>query len=261
MRRPLDPRRVELWCTFLEDIEAQSRWPEYLSMCDARERERAARMRLPGARRRHLAARALVRTALSHYAPITPEAWTFGADAHGRPRIVAPEPPQPIEFNIAHSAGLVVVGVSAGRPVGVDVEHVRRRTDTVALERYFAPVERTALAALAAEPRRARFFELWTLKESYLKARGVGLRLPLAGCAFELSSAGRVHLSFTEAFEDVASRWAFAQFTLRDQYMIAVCAERQRSSTLELVVLETVPLAWTRQVTPTITRAVGIDTP
>lgn len=256
MSRPLEPRRVELWCAFLDDIDTAGRWSDYAPLCDASERERAARLRLPSARRRNLATRALVRTVLSRYVPRAPQTWHFDVGAHGRPRIADPGAVR-LEFNIAHSEALVVMAVTAARSVGVDTEHIRRRTDTLALERYFAPAERARLAALPSESRRTRFFELWTLKEAYLKARGMGLRLPLRGVAFDLSVPDRVQLSFTGAFEDTARRWAFAQFTLREHYMLAVCAERDGEAALELAVHETVPLGCTRAMRPAIARAVG----
>ena len=259
MSRPLDPQRIELWCAWLEDIDAARRWEDYRALLDAPERERQGRLRMPADRRRDLAARALVRTVLSRHVPVPPEAWAFGADANGRPRIVAPQPLPPIEFNIAHSGDLVVLAVATGRSLGVDVEDTSRRTDTAALERYFAPQEREALATLPAEARRRRFFELWTLKESYLKARGVGLRLPLRGVAFEFNEPASVQLSFTGLFVDEAARWALAQFTLRGHYTLAVCAERQGPQALRLTIQETVPLAWARPLTPTLACASGIE--
>ena len=259
MSRPLDPQRIELWCAWLEDIDAARRWQDYRALLDAPERERQGRLRVPADRRRDLAARALVRTVLSRHVPVPPEAWAFGADANGRPRIVAPQPLPPIEFNIAHSGDLVVLAVATGRSLGVDVEDTSRRTDTAALERYFAPQEREALATLPAEARRRRFFELWTLKESYLKARGVGLRLPLRGVAFEFNEPASVQLSFTGLFVDEAARWALAQFTLRGHYTLAVCAERQGPQALRLTIQETVPLAWARPLTPTLACASGIE--
>lgn len=258
LSRALDPRRIELWCAWLPDIDAAQCWEAYRALLDAHEREREQRLRRSADRRRNLAARALVRTLLSRHAPVAPEAWRFGTEAHGRPHVVAPQP-APIEFNIAHSADLVVLGIAAGRALGVDVEHAGRHSDTVALERYFAPSEHAALRVLSAKERRRRFFELWTLKESYLKARGVGLRMPLRECAFELSEPGRVRLSVRGASADEAARWAFAQFTLRGQYTLAVCAERQGSQTLRLQVHEIVPLAWERALRVDIARASGIE--
>ncbi len=261
MRRPLERGGIDLWCVALRDVDAARRWDDYRALLDAGEHARQARLLRRADRRRDLAARALVRTVLSRYLPVAPEAWVFGADAHGRPRIVAPQGLPPIEFNIAHSAERVLLGITAGRALGVDVEYTRRRADTVSLERYFAPAERAALAALPAARRRRRFFELWTLKEAYLKARGLGLRLPLHGCAFECSVPGEVRLALSGAFADAPQRWALAQLTLRERYVLAVCAERREDPPLTLAVREVVPLEWSRLLEPTLARAAGIVAP
>lgn len=251
--------RIELWCAFLEDVDAEGLWPQYPALLTESERSRQRRFRFAEDRRRDLAARALVRTVLSRYAPTAPAAWVFGADALGRPRILAPRPVPPLEFNIAHSAGLVVAAVAAGGALGVDVEHLGRQTDPTRLERYFAPPEVAQLRTLPQPQRRRRFLELWTLKESYLKARGVGLRLPLSAFAFEFPAPGALRLSLEAPIADRAPRWAFAQFVLRDAYLLAVCAEHASGQRLQLVVHEAVPLGSQRRLAPRLVRAAGID--
>ncbi len=257
--RPLEPARVELWCAFLADLDAEGLWERYPALLTDAERARQQRFRFAEDRRRDLAARALARTVLSRYASVAPEAWVFEADAHGRPRIAAPQTAAPLEFNIAHSGDLVVVGVAPGNPLGVDAEHLARGTDTTRLERYFSPLEIEQLRALPAHARRLRFFELWTLKESYLKARGVGLRLPLHSLAFEFPASGAVRLSLAAGIPDSASRWALAQFTLRDEYVLAVCAERVGPQPLQLVVHEVVPFGSQRRLAPRLARVAGIE--
>lgn len=256
----LDPQRIDVWCTFLADIDAAGLWRNYTALLDEGERRRARALRRPADRRRHVAARALVRTVLSRYRSSAPQDWRFSADAHGRPEL-SPEHQWPeLQFNIAHTAAVVVLAVTAGAAVGVDVETSRRRADTVALERYFAPTERAALEALPAAARRRRFFELWTLKEAYLKARGLGLRLPLAGFAFEYCAPAGVQIQFTDACPDTPQRWALAQLCLRGRYLLALCAERRMPQQLVLALHQTVPLGEVRPVRAQLLRANGIET-
>jgi 4'-phosphopantetheinyl transferase len=257
----LDPRRIDVWCAFLADIDAARRWRQYPALLDEGERRRARALRRPADRRRHVAARALVRTVLSRYRSPAPQDWRFIADAHGRPQL-SPEHQWPeLQFNIAHTAGVVVLAVTAGAAVGVDVETSRRRTDTVALERYFAPTERAALEALPAAARRRRFFELWTLKEAYLKARGLGLRLPLAGFAFEYCALAGLQIQFTGACPDTPQRWALAQLCLRGRYLLALCAERHAPQPATLALYETVPLGEVQSMKAQVLRALGFETP
>lgn len=146
--------------------------------------------------------------------------------------------------NLSHTDGLVAVA-AARTPVGVDVEDAERRGRTVELaDRFFAPAEAKALRALPEAEQRERFFALWTLKESYIKARGLGLAIPLASFAFDLDRpalgfppAGRgipvaslrvAPLGFAiDTTMDVnrgedAARWRFARAAPTERHRLAV---------------------------------------
>lgn len=246
----LDPGRIDLWYACIDDIEEAGLLARYRTLLGAQELARMERLHFARDRRRDLVARALVRTVLSRYAALAPREWAFCADANGRPRIANPPPGPGIEFNLSHSGGLVVLCVGTGRALGVDVESISRNTDTDRLERYFAPRERGALLGLPEAERRRRFFELWTLKESYLKARGEGLRLALDAFAFDFTGERGLRLSFERRLADSPCRWRFWQFTPRTDYLVAVCAGRGEPSEGEprLTVREVVPLAWEKVV-------------
>lgn len=237
------PQGIDLWCTALDEVD-ESLLPRYRELLSAPELARMQRYHFERDRRRDLVARTLVRTVLSCYAPVAPREWVFESEA-GRPRIAAPQGRTPLEFNLSHSGNLVVLAVS-GHGVGVDVERLSRNNDTVRLERYFSPLERSQLLALAPGPRHRRFFELWTLKESYLKARGVGLRLPLEAFTFEFVGDLGLTLSLESRMEDSAERWRFWQFSPREDYLVAVCGAREGAPSLR--VHEAVPLARQRAV-------------
>ena len=251
----LEPGRIDLWCACIDDIEARV-LSRYRPLLSARESARMERFHFAEDRRRDLVARALVRTVLSRYAAVEPREWVFCADANGRPRIGNPPPGRGIEFNLSHSGRLVVLGVGAGCALGVDVETLTRNSDTDRLDRYFAASEREALLKLPEAGRRRRFFELWTLKESYLKARGVGLTLPLDSFAFEFPGERGLRLSLQPRLADSPRRWRFWQFTPRTDYVVAVCAERREGPGGEprLTVREVAPLEWDRVVEVSFSR-------
>jgi 4'-phosphopantetheinyl transferase len=153
----------------------------------------------PRERRRHASerGRALVRRVLSKYASVAPDDWKFTVGEHGRPRVTSGD----LDFNLAHSATLAIVAVARGT-VGVDVEDLGAAPLDVA-QRFFAPSE---IAAIGDDSR--RFYQHWVLKESYGKARGVGLRLPLDRIAFTLDGPPRI--SFAPPIDDDPARWWFA---------------------------------------------------
>ena len=93
-----------------------------------------------------------------------------------------------LRFNLSHTDGLVVCLVAVEREIGVDVEHTAR-AGSVGIEiaeRFSSPSEVAELRSLPFADQRSRFFDYWTLKEAYIKARGLGLHLPLDQFSFHL---------------------------------------------------------------------------
>lgn len=88
-------------------------------------------------------------------------------------------------FSLSHS-GRYALLAEAPAPVGVDVEEVRQEEDCAALaEHALHPEERDFLAS---KPVPQTFFDIWTLKESYLKMKGIGLNEDPATFALELKN-------------------------------------------------------------------------
>lgn len=239
-----DSSRIDLWCTYISEIGDDSLWPRYDALISADERAVQARFRFAKDQRRYLVTRALVRTVLSRYAAVRPEDWVFSAGARGRPAISAPRTAPVLEFNISHSADLVLLGVTSGRTLGIDTESVAaREADIDGLNRYFAPEESAALLALAPGERRRRFFELWTLKESYIKARGLGLAIALDAFRFELAGERGLTLHMRPGLGDSPDRWRLWLLGLRSGFLAAVCAARGADAPPCIALREIVPLA------------------
>jgi len=207
---PLNAVHVEL--VNPDEPEAWARHDAYRALLSPDEHARMARLVFERDRRRFLLTRALVRTMLSSYAPVAPAEWSFIANAHGRPEILdRPAGVPDLRFNLSHTEGLIACAVTIGREVGVDVEHIGRRVVHDVAGRYFAPREVTALKALPEAEQARVFFDYWTLKEAYIKARGFGLALPLADFAFTLAPPQPPEIAFEPSLDDDPSTWQFAQ--------------------------------------------------
>ena len=238
-----DSRRIDLWCTYISEIRDESLLTRYEALLSADERIRRERFRFARDQRRYLVTRALARTVLSRYAAVRPEEWTFSTGPHGRPAICAPPIHPALEFNISHSADLVMLGVTSERTLGIDTESIgSREADIDGLDRYFAPEESAALLSLPPGERRRRFFELWTLKESYIKARGMGLAIALDAFRFELSGERGLTLHMRRELADSPQRWRLWQLALRGDYLAAICAARGGGEPPRIIVREIVPL-------------------
>ena len=163
------PGAVELWRVDLDRYPCD---PE-VSMFSAEERGRAGRFQFEEDRRRFLAAHHALRHVLGLALDREPGALVFETAAHGKPRL---RDARGLEFNLSHSEHECLIGISGGRPIGVDVEVVQPVLDADALaKRHFTPSEIEHWDRVPAAGRARVFLQGWTRKEACLKALGVGL--------------------------------------------------------------------------------------
>lgn len=222
---PFQAVHVDLVLT--DNAEALARRERYLPLLAPDEHERMARLVFERDRHRFLLTRALVRTMLSRYAPVQPADWQFIANVHGRPEILdRPAGVPDLRFNISHTDGLIACAVTIGREVGVDVEHVNRRLTQDVAARFFAPSEVAHLQSLPEEEQERVFFDYWTLKEAYIKARGFGLALPLGDFAFHLSPDAVPAISFEPSLPDDPATWQFRQDWPTPTHRLALAIRR-----------------------------------
>jgi 4'-phosphopantetheinyl transferase len=240
----LGPGEIDIWVCFYESIDDPEIIAAYDALMTDEERERHRRFVFARHRLQFLATRALCRWVLSRYAAVDPAAWCFESGEYGKPAIDTPIVNPPIWFNLSNTVGLVACAVSnVHAPLGIDVELVDRKTDLIGLaDRYFAPAEVTALHALPEARHRERFFSYWTLKESYIKARGLGLRIPLDQFAFELDGPGPIGIAFDPRLGDEPNDWRFALLQASPEHLLAVGAKTGADTPMRLRSLNSVPL-------------------
>jgi 4'-phosphopantetheinyl transferase len=233
-----------VWLAFYDGIDDERLHAAYRELLDAEERKQERRFYFARDRRRYLVTRALVRTVLSRYLSIAPEAWVFAPNPYGRPEIVnGPARDAGLSFNLSHTHSLIVLGVTRGRALGVDVENVQAREAPLEItSHYFAPQEVAVLTAAPRHEQQHRFFEYWTFKESYIKARGMGLSLPLDKFSFHYHDERAVGIAIDPELSDDAARWQFWQFRPTPEYLVAICAERVGAQSPAVIVRQVVPL-------------------
>jgi 4'-phosphopantetheinyl transferase len=248
---PLRAGRVDLWFASVDTAVARGRIAAYRDSLPTDEVARADRYRQEKDRNCCLVARALVRSVLSGYSGDDPAAWAFRYNAYGKPSIAQPAGLS-LNFNVSHTTGLVICGVASAGELGVDVERLNRACSCLDLaRRFFAGPEIAFLEQTPPERQAAVFLEFWTLKEAYVKARGVGLSMPLADFAFTLAgpqaglSAGANNPSpgirFLRAGGGEADEWRFAQLRLCGDYQAAVALRPPGREDLSVRVLERCP--------------------
>ena len=146
----------------------------------------------------------VVRDLLASYLGCTAGDLCVERDDHGKPRLAGGG----LEFNVSHSGGAVLVGVSREQPLGVDLELSRRSRPVLDLaRRYFDPGEAAALTALPEARRQAAFLGLWSCKEAWLKAQGRGIAFGLHRVVFALDPAGAV-MGLQSIDGELAADWS-----------------------------------------------------
>lgn len=184
-----------------------------LALLSDQERAQQQRFLPPAKRQEYLVTRILVRSVLGEALGVAPQALQFVSNDWGRPAVVPNLMPEPIYFNVSHTEGLIVCLVSTEGEVGVDTESFARAPDLLALAPdVFSAKELSDLAALPLKDQGQRAVVLWTLKESYIKARGMGLSIPLDKFSFCFESGG-IRLEVEPDLQDDGKRWQFQSQT------------------------------------------------
>ena len=217
---------AEVWLIRGNDIPqiARSALTDYL--CED-ERRKANQFRFEKDRDLSLASRILLRHCLSQYVPeIPPSDWELDANEYGRPCLAASHGPLGIDFNLSHTSGMVAVGFCRPRRIGVDVEGAVPGNDFLTLARaHFSPRERRYLDSLSGSEQESAFFQVWTLKESFIKGLGSGLSTPLDEFSLVPGSSNSVEASLANGVHEAVADWSFFSMKLIPSHWLSVALE------------------------------------
>jgi 4'-phosphopantetheinyl transferase len=217
----MDQEALHLWFAYPDDLLNEESVQACLELLSAEETKRWKTFKFDRHRREYLATHALARIALSHHHPLPPTAWRFQSNEFGKPFL---DPPRALHFNLSNSLGLVVCLIGQGGEVGVDVEPRTRAASIVEVApRMFSPLELAQLDQLCEDQRPERCLQLWTLKEAYIKARG--LALPLDKFSFVFNGPETIRLHLDPCLSDQPGHWCFCLLEHAD-HCIALMVER-----------------------------------
>ncbi|MGB1973375.1 MAG: 4'-phosphopantetheinyl transferase family protein [Vibrio toranzoniae] len=186
---------IDLWLCSLSDLDEDTDHVSRLKQkLTADEVAKVERYRMPSSQAQALYVRSCLRAILSRYSCLQPEEWRFEYGEKGKPSLVEKQQIETgLNFNISHSKEHLLIAVcqTKGQPLqlGVDIEHARSSTNIAAImKHYFSEFEINDLLELDDVSQRERFFDLWALKESYIKATGKGLATSLKSFSFDFSN-------------------------------------------------------------------------
>lgn len=196
------------------------------AILDATERQRALAFKFNKDRDLYVAAHVFLRQVLSHYAPVSIKDWQFVSNAYGKPAVANPGYGW-LQFNLSHTQGMVACAVAYNRAIGVDVEQRKHLDDLPSLCRHaFSHIEAEAvLSSNIPDERGHRFLCYWTLKEAYVKARGMGLSLPLQEFSFVQGAGQNWLLHYAPSFQNGGKSWQFDTRRLGGNHHLAYCVQ------------------------------------
>jgi 4'-phosphopantetheinyl transferase len=218
---------IQVWVVRLAEQEIEA-WRPGLSES---EWQRAMRFRMPADRRRFAVTRGVLRTLLGRYLQLPSTAIGFTENEYGKPAVAGE-----LTFNVAHSGDYALLAFARGVDVGVDVEHMGGdRVVADLAQRILSPGEYERFVRVADSERTRAFFQIWTLKESFLKGIGSGLSV----------APERVEVSFypdepkllgcpAEQIQDV-NEWTLRSLSIGDEDYAAAIAVRRKRPAIEVM--------------------------
>ncbi len=190
------------------------------------ENARASKFRFEKNRHEFVVGRGMLRTLLASYLDTSAAKLRFTYSEHGKPRLHDAEKNGTLTFNLSHSDGVILCAFARDHKIGVDVEKMREDFSVEEIaERFFSDGERNTLRTVPVEHRRQAFFNCWTRKEAYIKARGEGLALPLHQFDVSLSPGQPAALLSTRPDTDEASRWWLHDLEVSRGYAAALAVK------------------------------------
>lgn len=220
----MPPGEIHVWLAFDEQFAQPELMGEFTALLAPDETARLRRLPRQPQRHQFLVTRALQRSVLADYLQAAPQELCFTPGEYGKPALAGPFDRAGLHFNIAHTRGLVALAISRAQTLGIDVENIVARTAPLALAtRYFTAEEASGLGALPLEQQQRRFYALWTLKESWLKATGRGLAAGLANVSFSLDPE---HLARSVTLrQEPACGWRFWQAAPTPEHVLALALQ------------------------------------
>lgn len=207
---------VHIWRASL-DVSAAS-LARLAALLNPEESSRADRFVQQRDKHHFIVGRALLRLLLAGYFDLSPSSIQLETQQFGKLALATSQHPVPLHFNLSHSHGLAIYAFTLGHELGVDLEWLRPEIASEEIAgRYFSIREREELLSLPSSARVEGFFNAWTRKESYVKAHGKGLQIPLDSFDVTLAPGEPVILRSADC-----DRWRIHSFTPGENFTAAV---------------------------------------
>ena len=217
----LPENQVHIWRVSL--AQPAESLPGYSHDLSSDELERAARFHFERDRRRHTVSHSCLRRLLGAYLGVQHSSIQFEIAEHGKPHLGGGLVGSNLNFNLAHSGEIALVGFCRGVELGVDIEQLHAMPDMLQVAaRFFSKYEQAQLAQIPQDQLARAFFKCWTCKEAFIKNLGDGLYYPLDQFDVNLHPNQPAHLLMVASDPDEASHWELVSFPVEEDYVGAL---------------------------------------
>jgi 4'-phosphopantetheinyl transferase len=168
----LNHEKVQIWSAFFGDENINS----FSGLLSKDEIERANHLIDSGIASRQIISRGILRILLGNYLGKEPKALVFGTSEFGKPFLSDPEN-SGISFNLSHSGNLLLIAVTAGKQIGIDVEKNEVNMDFPGIASLVFSGQEQICLSHSTDPIH-EFYKIWTAKEAILKSTGLGFSYP-----------------------------------------------------------------------------------
>jgi 4'-phosphopantetheinyl transferase len=230
----LHQHEIHIWSVELSINKQQE--AELFSHLSSDECNRARQFKQDIHRRRFIAAHSALKFLLSVYLNVSLHEITFSYNSYKKPFVA--NPASSLQFNMAHSQDIAIIGLTLNHAIGIDIEKIRAAYNPAIANRYYSEEENKQLNQLTDQERTAFFYQLWASKEALVKAVGQGLSLNLSQISVHLNKEEMIHLENTN--------WRLYPLSLHTDFAAAVATNQ----TINTIISRTVCLRnnhWTTE--------------
>jgi 4'-phosphopantetheinyl transferase len=215
-KRKLADDEIHVWKCKLE-VDHVERLRLWSSLSDE-EKLRAVRFRCVVDRNRFVVTHGRLREIIGFYAELAPHEIVLVREENGKPVLGSALRAKCVDFNITHSGDVALFAFGQHRNIGIDVEKIEEGIGIQSIaETCLSISEQVSLSNLPSKDRVTGFFNCWTRKEAYLKARGDGLRVALSG--FDVTLAPGTPARFLAG---VGPEWQIVAFYAESNFPAAL---------------------------------------
>ena len=240
----LKPGEVHFFYSVVDEIQSPFLLGKYRGISSKEEQSKIDRYRFERDRKCCLVTRGLIRFVLSQCTHLPPQSFEFIENRYGKPRLKTGVTDIPIRFNLSHAGGLTACAVTLDHEIGIDVEDSRRKIKMNIADRFFSRQESVHLGQ--AKDKQGVFFDIWTLKESYIKAKGMGLSIPLDKFSFTMGQ-DYTAIEFDDTYQDDPENFSFFRFPLLKDFKAAISIQTPKIMRSKVNIYQCIPFKEVKQ--------------